>query len=149
MDINNTVGRAAEVQTTFLDAADELDQPQSSVSFGTAVEGVPDPSMNDSDVKPSRTTRRNRKRRQRKRYRAPAPGRENLRREGAQRKRYAEAVENAMTVPVELINLRPSLKPRRESRAYRHEELAQLGVRTIQWDGVYIRFPLPGFIQLT
>ena len=155
MEMNNTVGQAAEAQTTFLDAADELDQPQCLVSFGAAVAGAPDPSLTDSaqqllesagDVEPtslSRTAKRNRKRRQKRRD-LGASWREDVRRE-----RHAEAVKNAIIVPVELVNLRPSPKPRHETRVYRHEELAQIGVKVIQWDGAYVLSPLPGFFQLT
>ena len=145
MAVNGTFGRAAGAQTTFLDVADELDQSQCSVSFGTSVEEVPSPSPKDStqqllesvgDAKParrSRSSRQSRKRRQRERD----LGRSSRKKEDRRQERHAEAVKNAMTVPVELVSLRPSLKPRHGSRVYRHEELTLLGVRTIQWDGVY------------
>jgi len=141
MEINHIVGQVVETQAAFLDTADELLQPQRSVPFDPApVEEVPHPSPNGSaqqplestgDVKSTgRTSRKNRRRRQKRRDRVLS-GKEEKRRE-----RHAEAVKNAMTVPVELVNLRPSLKTRHGSRVYRHEELARLGVRTIQWDGV-------------
>ena len=56
--------------------------------------------------------------------------------------RVVEAMKNATTVPIEIVDLRPSLKLRHEPRIYQHGELARLGITTIQWDGMYSPFPL-------
>jgi len=90
------------------------------------------------DVKPARQTHREKrweKFLEMKRQRAP------LKKDNMRFKRFAKATKDAITVPVELIDLRPSMKPRHEPRAHWHEELARLGIRTIQWDGLYALFP--------
>ena len=133
---------AAEVQTALLDATNELVQPQRSVPFSPSTEGALDSSSMVSaqqslesvgEVEPVRRTHQEerwQKFLEMKRQRAPSK-KDNMR-----FKRVAKAMKNTMTVPVELVDLRPSMKPRHEPRAFRHEELTRLGIKTIQWDGL-------------
>jgi hypothetical protein len=50
-------------------------------------------------------------------------------------RRSAASLGRAITIPCEFDDLGVSIKPKRERRVYRHEELVQLGVRTVKWDG--------------
>ena len=153
MEINNAVTWVVEVQSAFLDAADELDQLQYSASPDPLVEEffysplevlAQQPLQSVRSVGPirSRWAKRLYKNRKKNQHQA-LPKKENLRQD-----RLTKAVGNATTVPVEFSNLHPSLKPQREPRVYQYEELVQMGIRTIQWDGVYALISLSSAIQL-
>lgn len=153
MEINNAVTWVVEVQSAFLDAADELDQLQYSASPDPLVEEffysplevlAQQPLQSVRNVGPIRSHQAKRLYKNRKKNQHQAlPKKENLRQD-----RLTKAVGNATTVPVEFSDLRPSLKPQREPRVYQYEELVQMGIRTIQWDGVYALISLSSAIQL-
>jgi len=127
---------AVEVQSAFLDVANNLDQPQRLTPFSPSTEGAPESSSKVpaqqlvGSVGLTHREKRWQKFLEMKRHNAPS------KKDKMRFDRFAKAMKNAMTLPVEPIDLRPSTKPRHEPRAYRHEELARLGIRTIQWDGL-------------
>ena len=91
-------------------------------------------------LQPSRQAERLRRKRQAKQDQTPS------RKERMRQGRLTRAVENAIVVPLELSGLSTSQKPRpkkpqTERKVYRHKELEGLGIRTIQWDGVYVFIP--------
>lgn len=91
-------------------------------------------------LQPSHQAERLRRKRQAKQDQAPS--RKKRMRQGW----LTRAVENAIVVPLELSGLSTSQKPwpkkpQTECKVYQHKELEGLGIRTIQWDGVYVFIP--------
>jgi len=127
--------------------AEEVPDSSPMVSAQQSLESTGDGTL----TRRARHARRRRRNRQMKREHAKVLAGEPIlsRKDEMRQKRLAEAVGDAVTVPVELDDLSLSQKPRHKPRVYRHEELARLGVRTIQWSGVYTLFLLLGFVPLT
>ena len=57
--------------------------------------------------------------------------------EGARKRswRGKKAMERTVALPVDVTDLRTSYKTSFEPKAYAHEELKSLGIKTIEWDG--------------